>query len=45
MTKNAKGGNRQRELIARALKTTIPLSEQRPMVVLTDVLDWTEMPM
>ena len=43
MTKNAKGGNRQRELVPRALKTTIPLSDQHPMVVLTDALDWTEM--
>jgi Transposase domain (DUF772) len=43
MTSNAKGGNRQRELIPRAMKTTIPLSEQHPMVVLTDTLDWTEM--
>ena len=43
MTKIVKGGNRQRDLFARALKTTIPLSEQHPMVVLTDALDWTEM--
>jgi len=43
MTKIAKGGNRQRELIPRAMKTTIPLSEAHPMVVLTDALDWTEM--
>jgi len=43
MTKIAKGGNRQRELVPRAMKTTIPLSEEHPMVVLTDALDWTEM--
>jgi len=35
MMKIAKGGNRQRELIPRAMKTTIPLSEEHPMVVLT----------
>jgi Transposase domain (DUF772) len=43
LMKIAKGGNRQRELIPRARKATIPLSEQHPMVVLTDALDWTEM--
>ena len=43
MTKIAKGGNRQRELIPRARQATIPLSEKHPMVVLTDALDWTEM--
>ena len=43
MMKIAKGGNRQRELIPRARKATIPLSEHHPMVVLTDALDWTEM--
>lgn len=43
MTKIARGGNRQRELISRSMKATIPLSEQHPMVVLTDALDWTEM--
>lgn len=43
MTKNAKGGNRQRELIPRAQKATIPLAPDHPMVVLTDALDWTEM--
>lgn len=43
MTKKAKGGNRQGELIARAQKTTIALAEDHPMVVLTDALDWTEM--
>jgi len=42
MTKIAKGGNRQRELIPRARQATIPLSEKHPMVVLTDALDWTE---
>ena len=36
MTKDARGGNRQRELIARARKATIRLSEQHPMVVLSD---------
>lgn len=43
MMKNAKGGNRQRELIPRAMKATIPLSEEHPMVVLADALDWTEL--
>ena len=43
MTKISKSGNRQPELFPRARKTTIPLSAQHPMVVLSDTLDWTEM--
>lgn len=43
MTKNAKRGSRQRDLIPRAKSAVIPLSEDHPMVVLTDALDWTEM--
>jgi len=43
MTKNAKRGSRQPDLFPRARTAVIPLSEQHPMVVLTDALDWTEM--
>jgi hypothetical protein len=37
------GGNRQPELFARSKRPAISLSDNHPMVVLSDTMDWTEM--
>jgi hypothetical protein len=37
------GGSRQPDLIARSKQSTIAVPDNHPMVVLTDLVDWTEM--
>jgi hypothetical protein len=43
MSRSGEGGSRQPELFARSRRPTIPLPADHPMVVLTEMLDWTEL--
>jgi hypothetical protein len=43
MAQRRKGGSRQPDLIPRSKKSTISLPDDHPLVVLTDLVDWTEM--
>jgi len=43
MAQRRMGGSRQPDLIPRSMQSTITLPENHPMVVLTDMVDWTEM--
>lgn len=43
MSQTHGGANRQRELLARSQRPTIPINPQHCMVHLTDTLDWTEL--
>ena len=43
MSPSQPGGSRQRELFPRSKCTTISLPDDHPLVVLTELLDWTEL--
>jgi hypothetical protein len=43
MSLSQPGGNRQRELFPRAKRTTVSLPDDHPLVMLTELLDWTEL--
>lgn len=43
MTERTRGGSRQRDLIPRSTSPTIPIEPNHRLVLLTDVLDWTEL--
>jgi len=43
MAQRPKGASRQPDLIPRSKKSTISLPDDHPLVVLTDLVDWTEM--
>ena len=43
MSPSQLGGSRQGELFPRSKSTTISLPDDHPLVVLTELLDWTEL--
>jgi hypothetical protein len=40
---NRESGNRQLDLFSRSKRPTIPLTDDHPLVILADTVDWTEM--
>ena len=43
MSQRRQGGSRQPDLLPRSKRSSIPLPDNHPMVVLTNTVDWTEM--